>query len=135
MVFVLEASVTTTWAFDDESDPVAGAARDLMATESATVPSLWWYEVRNALLMGERRGRLRPSNTAYVLEQLSDLPITIDPGLDETTIFRLARRHNLTFYDASYLALALRRRAPLATLDRALIAAARAEGVGLVGHG
>ena len=135
MVFVLEASVTTTWAFDDESDPVADAARDLMATESATVPSLWWYEVRNALLMGERRGRLRPSNTAYVLEQLSDLPITIDPGLDETTIFRLARRHNLTFYDASYLALALRRRAPLATLDRALIAAARAEGVGLVGHG
>jgi len=54
--FVLDASVATTWAFDDESDPVADAARDLMLAEAAIVHSFWWYKVRNALLTEERRG-------------------------------------------------------------------------------
>jgi predicted nucleic acid-binding protein len=39
----------------------------------------------------------------------------------------------LTIYDAAYLELALREGLPLATLDEALVAAARAEGVPLVG--
>lgn len=43
----------------------------------------------------------------------------------------LARRHRLTFYDALYLALALREGLPLATLDRALAGAAQREGVAL----
>ena len=132
MVFVLDASITTTWAFDDESDPIADAARDLMANEQAIVPAIWWYEVRNAALVGERRGRLKPTDTAYYLEQLADLPISTDANVDEPLTFQLARKRGLTFYDASYLALALRRDVPLATLDRALIKAARAEGVDLV---
>lgn len=135
MAFVLEASVATTWAFDDESDPVADVARNRMAVEGAIVPTLWWYEVRNAALVGERRGRLKPADTEYFLDQLSDLPITADPNIDEALAFRVARKHNLTFYDASYLALALRRRVPLATLDRALIAAAGHEGAELIGPG
>lgn len=132
MAFVLDASITTTWAFDEESDPIADAARTLMAHENAIVPAIWWYEIRNAALVGERRGRLRPSNTAYYLEQIADLPITTDSAVDEALVFRLARNRHLTFYDASYLALALRRHISLATLDRALVRAARAEGVALV---
>lgn len=132
MVFVLEASVATTWAFDVESHPVADAARNLIAVGSAIVPSLWWYEVRNAALVGERRGRLKLSDTAYFLAQLADLPIVADSDVDEALAFRMARQHNLTFYDASYLALAYSRDVPLATLDRALIAAAPHENVELV---
>jgi predicted nucleic acid-binding protein len=41
----------------------------------------------------------------------------------------LAIKHGLTVYDAMYLQLALDVEAPLATLDRALAAAARAEGI------
>jgi hypothetical protein len=41
----------------------------------------------------------------------------------------LARRYRLTVYDAAYLELALREAVALATLDQALVAAARAEGV------
>ena len=44
----------------------------------------------------------------------------------------LSRRHRLTFYDASYLELAQREGIPLATLDKELVTAARAEGVPLV---
>ena len=42
---------------------------------------------------------------------------------------RLARQHGLTIYDAAYLELASRTGLTLATLDQALAAAARAEGV------
>ena len=133
MVFVLDASVATTWAFDDELHPVADAARNLIAVGSAIVPSLWWYEVRNAALVGERRGRLKVSDTAYFLAQLADLPIAAHSDVDEAIAFRMARQHNLTFYDASYLALAYSRDVPLATLDRALIAAAPHESVELIG--
>jgi predicted nucleic acid-binding protein len=48
-------------------------------------------------------------------------------------VFVLARRHHLTFYDASYLELAMRERIALATLDQALARAAIAEGVPLIG--
>ncbi|MDR2844984.1 MAG: type II toxin-antitoxin system VapC family toxin, partial [Puniceicoccales bacterium] len=43
----------------------------------------------------------------------------------------LAERYQLTIYDAAYLEIAVRRKIPLATLDRALIAAAKSAGVGL----
>jgi len=46
----------------------------------------------------------------------------------------LARRHRLTVYDAAYLELAQREGVPLATLDGALAAAARAEGVPVLGE-
>lgn len=41
----------------------------------------------------------------------------------------LARRHQLTSYDACYLELAMREGAPLATLDQRLKQAADSEGV------
>jgi predicted nucleic acid-binding protein len=44
-----------------------------------------------------------------------------------------SRAHRLTVYDAAYLELARRLDAPLATLDRALAAAARAAAVDLLG--
>jgi predicted nucleic acid-binding protein len=50
------------------------------------------------------------------------------------TVTRLAIEHGLTAYDAAYLDLALRERLPLATLDKMLAAAARAEKVVLLGR-
>ncbi|HJW78510.1 MAG TPA: type II toxin-antitoxin system VapC family toxin [Beijerinckiaceae bacterium] len=46
----------------------------------------------------------------------------------------LARRHRLTVYDAAYLELAQREGVPLATLDGPLAAAARADGVPVLGE-
>ncbi|MBK7928000.1 MAG: type II toxin-antitoxin system VapC family toxin [Bryobacterales bacterium] len=49
--------------------------------------------------------------------------------LDLPRLTSLAQRNNLTTYDASYLDLAIRLAAPLATLDDALRKAALAEGL------
>ncbi len=46
-----------------------------------------------------------------------------------STVMDLAVKHGLTAYDASYLELALRKNAILATLDNQLAAAARVEGL------
>ena len=52
---------------------------------------------------------------------------------DPSALLGLARRHQLTAYDAAYLGLAAQNGLALATLDIRLIAAATAAGVPLVG--
>ena len=130
--FVLDCSLTIAWFFEDEADAYAQAVENSFQTASAVVPSLWPLEVANALLMGERRKRATAAKVTPFLALLKSLPIVTD---DETTIrawqesIQLARKHQLSAYDAAYLELALRRGLPLATLDGRLKAAAGACGV------
>lgn len=134
MPFVLDASTTASWAFPDEKDSTAARAAELLesSADNAVVPALWWYEVRNILVINERRGRIVMSRSAVFLDQLAQLSIQIDSGFDSGFILDLARGHALTVYDAAYLALAIRERLSLATLDKALQAAAAAEGIPLL---
>ena len=132
MPLAIDASVTLAWYFPDEQTPKALAARQILVREGGLVPAHWWYEVRNAMLMAERRGRTTEQLTAPALLNLTRLPIDQIARQDDARIFPIARRHRLTFYDAAYLELALREKISLATLDQALAAAAAAEGVPLV---
>ena len=131
MPFVLDASVAACWAFDDEDHPAAAAALERLRTDEATAPSLWWFEVRNTLIVNERRGRLTESDTTAFLRELSRIGVRIDRTPDEATVLAFARRHRLTVHDASYLELAQREGIPLATLDRDLRKAASLLGVAL----
>jgi predicted nucleic acid-binding protein len=133
MPFVVDASVVVAWALGEVAN-IAGEARARLRGDSALVPSLWWFEVRNALVQNERRRRLTEPGTAEFLQELSRLAIALDRVPDERVILTLARRHRLTVYDAAYLELALRASFPLTTLDRALVEAAHAEAVRLIGH-
>ena len=134
MPFVLDASIALAWAFADEDDPRATAALARIRTDEALVPSIWWFEIRNTLVVNERRGRLAEADTAAFLRTLARFAVTIDRQPGEAEVFALARQHRLTVYDAAYLELARRDSVPLATLDRELIAAARAERVPLLGE-
>ena len=133
MPFVLDASVAASWGLADEDDPIANLALERIANEEALVPSLWWFEMRNILIMSERRGRLTEAATDEFLADLSRFRVTIDEAPTEAAFLSFARRHRLTVYDASYLELAARQSIPLATLDSALAQAARREGVALIG--
>jgi predicted nucleic acid-binding protein len=134
MPFVINASVAACWLMPDEHHPIADAAQRRIEHESAVTPVLWWYELRNIMLVNERRGRLDQARSARALELLRGLPVIIEADVEEDALMRLARRHRLTAYDAAYLELAMRKGHPLATLDAALAIAARAEGVQLVGE-
>jgi len=133
MPFVLDASVAACWLLPDERHPVADAAYERIATEPATVPPLWWYEMRNLLVTNERRGRIDGAKTTEALRLLRALPIVVETDVDEADLTTLARKFRLTVYDAAYLELARRKGIALATLDAALAVAARGEAVSLIG--
>jgi hypothetical protein len=55
MALVIDASIVAAWAFaEDHGNAELTLAR--IRTEEALVPGLWWYELRNVLVIGERRG-------------------------------------------------------------------------------
>jgi predicted nucleic acid-binding protein len=134
MPFVIDASVTACWLLPDETHPVANLARNLLVNEPAVAPSIWWYEVRNLLIVNERRGRMDAAKSNRALGILRRLPIEIDHQAVDVDVLDLARTHRLTIYDAAYLEVSRRRSLPLASLDGDLIAAARAENLGLLGQ-
>jgi predicted nucleic acid-binding protein len=136
MALVLDSSVTLAWVYTDE---ITDAVRDVferVKREGAWIPMLWRWEVANALQMNVRRGRHDADFRDAALSNLAWFPIRVDaPAEPEAWLgaVELAGRHSLTVYDSAYLELAVRRRLPLATLDRELQAAAAAEGVKLLG--
>lgn len=132
MPFVLDASISASWALADEPSLIAEAAQDRLRDDYALVPHIWWYEIRNLLVVNERRQCLTAENSATFLRLVSSYPIRIEPAEDEHQIFEIARRHRLSFYDAAYLGIAARHRVPLATLDRELRSAAIAAAVTLL---
>ena len=68
MPFVLDTSIPVCWVFQDEQDPRAEAAYVRIKTEEALVPSLWWFEIRNILVVNERRKRITESDTGVSCE-------------------------------------------------------------------
>ena len=129
---VLDASISLAWLLDDETAPEAEVARQRLATHSAYVPRIWHLEMRNALLVAERRGRLSRRMSEERLDALSELPIRTDQDPNFRAVMDLARTQGITFYDALYLELALRMTAALATLDNALARAAANEGLDVI---
>ena len=128
---VLDNSIVLCWCLADEVDPLARSALLSTIEQGAVAPRLWRYELCNALLVNERRGRLEAADTRAILLDLAGMRIELDAQHDEANVLDLARKHQLTAYDASYLEVARRRRLPLATLDRRLRKAAAAEGTAL----
>jgi|SRR6185312_5949405 len=132
MPLVIDASVAAAWGLADEDHPTASRAEERLLRDVIFAPSLWWFEVRNTLIVAERRGRIAQTDVGRFLTALARLPVEIDREPVEPDLLRLARHYRLTVYDAAYLELALRKGADLATLDRELISAGAAERVDLV---
>lgn len=132
---VIDCSTAIAWAMSDESSPSADFALARLKVAGGVAPRLWWAELRNALLIAERKGRSTPAITDAALAALDALPVQLDHKPHGLMVLRLAREHQLTVYDALYLELALRGNRPLATLDRKLARAAEAEGVELLRPG
>ena len=129
---VLDNSIVLSWCLADESNPTADGAMRIVIDDGAVVPGIWWYELRNALVVNERRGRLDPADTRSTLADIRELRFTIDHDHDEAVLLDLSRRHSLSVYDAAYLEVARRRALPLASLDRRLCTAASASDVALL---
>ena len=133
-MFVIDASIALAWCFDDETTVATEALLRRLLLEGAMAPAHWSLEVGNGLRFGERRGRLDAAKLASAESLLSDLHVDVVP-IDIPAMLRavaVARRHDLTVYDAAYLDLASNRGLALATTDRRLMAACRKEKVRII---
>jgi predicted nucleic acid-binding protein len=134
---VLDASVTLSWLLGDarpaDRKYAAGALATLVDSRiAAHVPTTWALEVANVLAKSEARKVITEAQSGAFLEMLSALSLRADDATFETALSEtlyLSRRYGISSYDASYLELALRLAAPLATLDQDLAKAARKAGV------
>lgn len=107
--------------------PGASRIRERMAEEDDDlhVPHLFEVEVMNVLRRYSLRGALSQDRARLALSRLSTIRITRYPHT--SLIERIWElRHNLTAYDATYIALAETLEAPLVTTDARL---ARASGI------
>jgi predicted nucleic acid-binding protein len=133
---VIDSSMTLAWYFEDEKTESSLAVLKRVADAGAIVPALWRLEVLSGLQVAVRRGRIDSAYRDASLADLQSLVIAIDPATNRqawSATLRLCERFGLTPYDAAYLELAQRRQLPLATLDAALVRAARADNVPLIG--
>jgi predicted nucleic acid-binding protein len=136
---VARAPVVVDASFAIEAMLVGGTPLALLETwaderRTRLVPPVFWLEAANVLV---RRRGFEPGRAAIAVGALARSGIqAADRGVAGVAdAIDLAARHGLSVYDASYLQLALDTDGELATLDRALAAAAIAEGIEVAGGG
>jgi predicted nucleic acid-binding protein len=134
--FVLDVSACMPWCCEDETTPASEEMLEWAKQGSELhVPSIWTWEVLNAIGVAIKRQRIAVDRGREFLEQLSTLNFKIDRGPqvpDFPRLHSLANRYQLTAYDVAYLDLALRLSLPLATRDDELKKAAALEGVAIL---
>ena len=135
MRLIADISVVLAWWFEEPQSAQALDVLPRIEKEGLLVPPLWWSELENGILMGERRGRKTPAESMAFLKLVRTLPIQTDDAPRRRVsddILDIARRHQLTAYDATYAELAIRRGRPLATFDAALRRCGGALGVKII---
>ena len=133
--FVIDNSIVMAWCFEDESTKYTDAVQEMLINHRAFVPAIWPLEVANVLLVAERIKRISKADSGRFIALLSQLPIEVGQSNPDRVFhdtLNLARQHKLSSYDASYLALAIRMGLPIASLDKAIIRAAKSIKIGIL---
>ncbi len=129
---VLDASAALALVLGEPAGPIVRAAVARPDVE-LLVPPGFWTEIVNVLV---RRYRCPPDEVVAALQALDQLDVaTVDGGRPMLLLaLDLATRHQLSAYDAAYLAAAELADADLLTLDERLAAAAGARAVPATAH-
>ena len=118
---VVDTSVLIKWIKTKDEELLLEAHRLLNRIEArhldVHVPALLLYEAGNILLL---KTDLDASSLDAAIDGLEGLPFIVAPPAMPLLkrAARVGKRFNLTFYDASFLALAVELDCPLITADR-----------------
>jgi predicted nucleic acid-binding protein len=129
---VIDASVALAWCFPDEASEYAESVLFAVENQTVIVPAIWAVEITNALLVGERRKRIRQPEIRRFVDLVKDLNVVEERQAFTDTVGKvlpLGREYDLSAYDAAYLDVAVRHEIPLATLDGPLQKACIAAGI------
>jgi len=123
------------WCFDDDATGYSVSVLKRLDIEDAITPSIWPLEVVNTLIVAERSKQFDHQRSAAFIRLLETLPVSVidDQAADIFhSVATLAREQVISSYDASYVRLALREGAPLATIDGSMRGACQRLGVTLL---
>jgi predicted nucleic acid-binding protein len=125
-LFVVDASVAAKWLLPAAQESLVEQATHLLAREAEgsadfIVPDLFWAEIGNVLWKAVRRERLTPiqaeeSLTTALSWAFDTIPTRhlLKPALE------IGFKHQRSFYDSIYLALALSQQIEFITADERL---------------
>ncbi|TGK05275.1 PIN domain-containing protein [Leptospira langatensis] len=128
-LWILDCSLAAATFLPDERSARADKFLESLGnTNRAMVPSLWWYELNNVLVVSQKRKRLSDAQAKQIVSIFESLPIEFDINLSYE-VFRqiqnIAQKNDLSAYDASYLELCIRKGAGVATLDERIASIAK----------
>jgi predicted nucleic acid-binding protein len=118
--WLVDASVALKWFMPRDREPDADLARSAIGQLAMRTTTLAVYEIGNILT---RKSGWDASRIALGLQVLHDIcgdPLDLDPE-DHQTAAEIALTHDITFYDASYAAIAARSKRRLLSADSDLI--------------
>ena len=126
---VIDASVAAKWLFDEPGSELADFL--LSRSDMLLAPDLLHAEIGNVVWKRLDRGELDPGKTDAILEELLGAPVKLFPvsKLMREAV-RIAHHYRRSFYDASYLALAIQESCMLITADLRLSNALRDTPIG-----
>ena len=128
-VAVVDANVCVAWLLNE---PNGSLLTEALANFRVIVLPIWRSEVCNALLKSERRRQSSRDQVNIAAGIMDNLPIDEMRVAAEATaelLVDFTRPHQLSAYDATYVALAVEQSATLFTCDSNMIAAAGRLGV------
>jgi len=126
--WVVDASVALKWFLPPEREPDGALARAAIGTLAMRTTALAVHEVGNILLRQSGWDVERIVAALDLLAEICGEPLEL-AAEDRPTAVALARRHGLTFYDASYAAIAQRLGRRLLSADADLLDAGLAVGL------
>src|ERR1700678_2930029 len=104
---ILDVSACMPWRSEDERTPAPEEMLPCAIDGSALhVPSLWTWEMLNAVGVVIKRARISPDQGREFLEQSATFNFKVDhpPAVaDFPRLHLLAMAHRLTAYDVAYL--------------------------------
>ena len=120
---VLDTSAAAALFLQEENGRVVEEALGgvLSGNGQIFVPSLFWFEIGNVLLIAFRRKRISRDEIFGIENDLAELPLVTD-GTPEASIRshirEIAFDSDLSYYDSAYVELAKRLCLPLLSFDR-----------------
>ncbi len=126
--WVVDASVAVKWFLPVEREPEGELAREAIGRLAMRTTALAVHEVGNVLTRHSGWSAERIAAGLDLLVEICGDPLELRPE-DYGLAAELAEAHDLTFYDASYAAIARRTDRRLLSADRDLLAPGLAIGL------
>jgi len=120
--YVVDSSIIISYLLPDEilSASLKSIIRKFIRHQADFIaPTILRYEVGNVLKSATKQKRLNSEDALDIYHTFHDLQIRyLSPDYLDT--LKVSLKHNLSFYDASYLCLAQEKNVKLLTLDKKL---------------